>query len=166
MKRGLYVALPLLIVLAVFQSSFLARFPLSGGTMQLAIVVVIGWAVLRGAYEGMLWAFLAGVFLDLFSFAPLGTTSLALMVAVLVMVRVQQHMPENPYVIPLLLTALAFSLYLLLDLLILRVAGYPLGWSPLSHLPLFTLLHVLVGLPVFWMLHTLERALYPRALEG
>ncbi|MDX1663437.1 MAG: rod shape-determining protein MreD [Candidatus Promineifilaceae bacterium] len=166
MKRSMYVALPLLLVLTVIQSSFLAHFGGQIGPPQLAVVVVISWAVLRGGYEGALWAFIAGLFLDLFSFAPLGTTSLALMVAVLIIVRLKQHLPENPYVIPLLLTTVAFSLYLVLDLLILRVAGYSIGWSILSHLPLLTLLHVLLALPTFWLLYTLERMLYPRALEG
>ena len=166
MKRSLYVAFPLLIALAIFQSAFLARFALSPGPLQVAIVVVVCWAVLRGAYEGALWAFLAGFFLDLFSFAPLGTTSLALMIAVLVAIRLKQHLPENPYVLPLLLTGVAFSLYLILDLLILRLAGYSLRWSTLSQLPLFTLLHVILAVPVFWLLYALERALYPRALEG
>lgn len=49
-----------------------------GGIMpNLVLLAVVNWGLVRGVEEGMLWGFIGGIFLDLFSGLPFGTSSFA-----------------------------------------------------------------------------------------
>lgn len=166
MIRSLYVALPLMAFLTVLQSAVLPYLTVAGIVPQLAVVIVLVWAQLRGAYEGLLWAFIAGFFLDLFSSGPMGATALTLMGAILLIGRLQRILPENPFLLPILLTGLGFAVYFILYVVLGRVAGYGFTSRTLTSLPQFTLFHALLGLPLYWLFYSLDRALYPRQIEG
>lgn len=166
MIRSIYVALPLMAFLTVLQSAVLPHLTLAGIVPQLAIVIVLVWAQLRGTYEGLLWAFIAGLFLDLFSSGPMGATALSLMIAIVLIGRAQRILPENPFLLPVLLSGLGFAIYFILYVLLGRVTGYGFTWRTLASLPQVTLFHALLGLPLYWLFHSLDRALYPRQIEG
>lgn len=165
MSRSVYVAVGLLVVLAIGQATIFSRFPLFGIVPQFALVVAICWALLRGPYEGLIWAFIASLFLDLFSIGPLGSTALPLMIAVLVITQVRQIIPENPYALPPLLVGLAMVVYMVLYTLLLQVTRPGVGWQWLQQLPATVLLHAILTLPVYWLLRVLARLLYPPQIE-
>lgn len=166
MNRSLYVALPLLVVLLVLQTSLLPYLQLGGVTAQLAVLAAISWGLQRGAAEGVVWAFLAGMLLDAFSFAPQGTTAISLMVAILVVTRLQQVLPENSVLLPVLLTALTFALYQLFSLIVLWLTGHTFSWNNVSLLFPAAVLHGLLGLPASWLARSLDRVLFPRPIEA
>ncbi|TKJ31622.1 MAG: rod shape-determining protein MreD [Chloroflexi bacterium B3_Chlor] len=64
--------------LALIQSSVLFRFSLGGARLNLMLLVVVSWSLLRGAREGIVWGFLGGLALDFLSGAPLGSCAFAL----------------------------------------------------------------------------------------
>ena len=73
----------LLLVCALAQGPIVeALFPLDV-TPNLVLVIVTLWAGYHGLREGLLWAFFAGLLLDLLLFAPLGAHALAMMAVVL-----------------------------------------------------------------------------------
>ncbi|MCZ7670303.1 MAG: rod shape-determining protein MreD [Chloroflexi bacterium] len=51
--------------------------------VQLLLLVVVSWTLLHGLEEGLVWAFVAGLCIDLFSIGPTGATALAYLTAVL-----------------------------------------------------------------------------------
>lgn len=165
MNRSLYVAVPLFAVLMILQTSLLPRLRVESIVPQLALLAAISWGLRRGPAEGMVWAFLAGMIWDAFSFSPLGTTALSLMGAILAVRPLQQILPENPYLLPILLTGIVFALYLLLSLILLRFTGHVFTWRNISLLPPAVLLHAALGLPAYWLASYLDRLLYPRQIE-
>ena len=166
MIRSVYVAIPLMALLTILQTTLFPYLTVAGILPQVAIVTVLAWAQLRGAYEGLLWAFIGGFFLDLFSSGPMGATALTLMAAVLLIGRLRRVLPDNPFLMPILLSGAGFAAYLLLYVIIGRVTGYGLGLRSLSTLPQATVFHSLLGLPLYWLLSSLDRALYPRQIES
>ena len=82
MGAPIYLAIPVMLVLGVAQASILPRFPILGVSPQLLFLVALAWGDIRGLEEGLIWAFIAGLFADLFSLAPLGISSLAFMAGV------------------------------------------------------------------------------------
>jgi len=68
----------LLIVMALTQTTLSPRLAILGVQPNLMLLVVLCWSLLRGAKEGMLWAFGGGVLLDMLSAAPFGTWTLSL----------------------------------------------------------------------------------------
>jgi len=121
MSLGFYLVIPLMVVLTILQSTLLPQFPIFGVTPQLWLLATIAWALLRGWQEGIIWAFVAGLFVDLFSVTPLGVTSLALMAAVGVVVLLQRNLPAYRVVIPVILTVIGTLFFWLVYLFLLRI---------------------------------------------
>jgi rod shape-determining protein MreD len=153
------------VLLVVLQTSLLPYLQVGGVAPQLALLAAISWGLQRGAAEGMVWAFFAGMMLDLFSFAPQGTTALSLMVAILGVTRLQQLLPENPVLLPVLLTGLTYAVYFVLSLLVLWLTGHSFSWNNVSSLLPAIVLHGLLGLPTSWLARSLDRVLFPRPIE-
>ncbi len=76
--------IPLLLVMGIVQSSAATRFELGGIKPNLVLIVVLLGAMLFGAGWAIVWAFIGGVWLDMFSGGPMGSSSLALMAAALI----------------------------------------------------------------------------------
>jgi rod shape-determining protein MreD len=162
---NIYIAIPLMAVLAVVQSSILPRFPIFGFVPILPLLVVVAWSLLRSPDEGVLWAFVAGFFLDLFSASPLGSQSLAMMLAVIAVTTAQRSLPVSRLWLPALLTAAATLIYLAVYLLLIRLAGFPIDWQIANPLPQLTLLHGFLAVPVYWLAMTINHRLTPRRIE-
>jgi len=121
MTSALYLALPLMVILVVLQSALLPRFPVFGVVPQLMFVATIAWALLRGLREGLVWAFIAGLFYDLFSAGPLGISSLSLMAAVAIAIYIQRSFPESRIILPIVLGAVTTVIFWAIYLLLLRI---------------------------------------------
>lgn len=165
MTRSVYLGIIMMLVLTVLQAALFGRFPTFGVILQPAIVVVLAWALLRGPYEGLIWAFIAGILLDIFSITPTGTTALALMVSVIAVVYLNQLFPENPYALPVLLSGLGVGIYFLLYTIIIWIARFGFNERFLASLPIAVLLHAILSMPIYWLLRTVDRVLYPPRIE-
>jgi len=162
---NVYIAIPLMAVLTIVQSSILPRFPIFGFVPILPFLVVVAWGLLRSPDEGVLWAFIAGFFLDLFSISPLGSQSLAMMLAIIAVTTAQRSLPASRLWLPALLTAAATLIYLAVYLFLVRLAGLTIDWQITNQLPQLTLLHGLLAVPVYWLAMTINRRLTPRSIE-
>ena len=165
MRWHIYAAVPLMAILAIIQAAILPRLQIFGLAPQILLIVALAWGLLRGPEDGAIWAFIAGIFLDLFSSAPMGISSLALMVGVTAAAVVQRSLPPSRFVLPVVLAAAASLIYLILYLLFLSVTGYPVSWATTSRLPLLAVLNSLLILPVYWLLFTLDRTFRRRQVE-
>lgn len=74
----LLLALAILLA-ALLQAAVLPQLILLQARPNLVLVLILLWTIARGAREGALWAFGAGLFLDLITLAPLGSHALALL---------------------------------------------------------------------------------------
>lgn len=123
MNRGalFYLMIPLLLLLAVLQSTTASRWQLGGVKPDLVLLMVIAGTLLYGGRSGILWAFVGGAVIDLFSGGPLGASSLAMMAAVL-LVSIG-HRPLSRYnpLVPLAAAALGTLGYAVVYLGILTV---------------------------------------------
>lgn len=86
MNRGLfYYAMPLFLIIAsLLQSTAANRIQVRGVKPDLVLLLVVVGTLIYGSRSGLLWAFIGGIGLDLFSGGPLGSSSLALIAATLV----------------------------------------------------------------------------------
>lgn len=121
MSWSVYLAIPLMAVLVIVQSTILPHTPILGVAPQLYLLFTVAWTLLYGIRDGLLWAFVGGVLVDLFSAAPLGVTPLSMMAAVTVVWLVQRNFPESRVILPVLLAALGTLVFWLVYLLLLRI---------------------------------------------
>jgi rod shape-determining protein MreD len=165
MSPTIYLAAPIMLLLAVVQSAILPHFPILGYVPQLLFLVALAWGSLRGVNEGLLWGFVAGFCQDLFSTTPMGLTSLAFTLAIFAVIMATQIFPSNRFFLPILQAAVATLIFLLLYLFLLRVTGYGVGLATIvAFLPLI-LLHGVLILPVYWLLNGLIYAVQPRRIQ-
>ena len=78
---SLYAAVALLGIIAIVQSSVLARLDATAVHPNLMLLTVMAWSLLRGSREGLVWGFAGGLALDLLSGGPLGLNAFLLTLA-------------------------------------------------------------------------------------
>jgi rod shape-determining protein MreD len=132
-----------------------ALFPLDV-TPNLVLVLVVLWAGYHGVREGLLWAFAAGLLLDLLLFAPLGAHALALMGVVLAIEPVQHLIFGDNHAWALVAVFAAALVNDLIFLVVTNAAGHPMRVDTLWHFSiaraLTDVLAAVVCLPVvLWL---------------
>jgi rod shape-determining protein MreD len=125
----IYLVVPLLVVVALLQSTIVSHFRIWGVFADLPLLVVIGWGLLRGSREGFIWGFVAGVAVDLFSGAPFGAATFGLMAVGALAGLGQSTVFRSQLLWPPVAVGLATIVYDLLFLLITWISGYPVLWS-------------------------------------
>ena len=75
---SLYFGIPIMMLVATLQSTWLESLHILGGRPDLAILITITWAIIRGADEGAMWGFVGGIFCDLLSGGTFGLWTIAL----------------------------------------------------------------------------------------
>jgi rod shape-determining protein MreD len=160
-----YAAIPLMAALAIVQTSILPRFSVAGVEPQLLFLVALAWGLLRGLEEGLVWAFIAGLWIDLFSLTPMGLSSLAFMAGVAVPVLLQHIMPPRRLLVAALMAALGTVIYLLVYAVALGLLGRGLSLGGLAGLLPLVVMHVVLILPIYYVTQTVLRVTRPRRVE-
>lgn len=165
MKSSVYIAIPLFLLLAVVQTAVLPYFPVFGAVVQIPLLVVISWTLLQGLEEGLVWAFVAGLCVDLFSIGPFGATALAYITAVLVVANLENILPSGRFFLPVAYAALGTFVYLLIYLPFVRLLGYGASFGTVSDLGTLILLNAGFMLPIYWLIYAIESSIRPRRVE-
>jgi rod shape-determining protein MreD len=165
MSSTIYLAIPVMLLLSVVQTAVLPRFPILGLVPQLPFLVALAWGLLRGMNEGIIWAFIGGLLLDLFSVAPMGTTAFSFMLAILAVVWIENAIPADRFFVPVIMATAATIIHLLIYLILLRLLGYPTTLQGAAALLPTAILHGALILPVYWLLFYLDRFFRPRPVE-
>ena len=122
MNRGPFYLLmiPLLALAALLQSTTLTRFEIQGVKPELVLILLVVGTLIYGSRAGVVWAFFAGIFLDVFSGGPMGSSSLALMTATLLAGLGHHTFSRFNLLVPLTAMALSTFIYALTYIGILR----------------------------------------------
>ncbi len=125
-----YLGLAVLLGLTLAQSSLGPFLTIAGVQPDLVLIAVIGWTLLRGSQEGLLWAVIGGLGLDLLSGGPFGVMTVALVVTSLLTRLGYGRVFGGYLVIPLALTFPLSLVYYLTYALLLYVLNRPVAWIP------------------------------------
>lgn len=164
MSSSIYAAVPVMLVMAVLQTAVFPRFPVLGMVPQLAFLVALSWGLQRGETEGALWAFVAGIAVDLFSAGPMGLTALAYVTAVFIASFLIQRLPQSRLFMPALMGGVATFIFLLIYIIGLRVLGYTPNLQALSALLPLIYLHTGLILPIYWLIYLFDNSLRPKPI--
>jgi rod shape-determining protein MreD len=123
------LAIPLLTGVALVQTVLLSRVNLWGARPDLMLLVVLVWTVVRGVDEGLVWGFVGGFIIDLFSGGPLGATVLALLAVAFLAGQPWGRGIGAPLAWLLLLVFVAVVAYHLVLLIALAWTGYAVDWA-------------------------------------
>jgi rod shape-determining protein MreD len=127
--------IPLVLLAGLLQSTAASRIKINGVKPDLVLILVVVGTLVYGPRLGLLWAFIGGVVLDIFSGGPMGASSLALMAAVLVAGIGHRTLSRYNLLVPIGAVALGTAAYgvaylaLLTVLQYLRVAQHSMPWG-------------------------------------
>lgn len=134
---------------------------------DLVFVLVMGWVILRGLDEGVSWALIGGLSLDLVSGAPFGILTLVMLLVAMVANLAHGRVFGSSIVLPLSLTFPLSFFFNGLVLLFLNLLGRPVIWSDAFSNVLLpaALFNTAVMVLAFPLLYLLNRALNPQQLS-
>ncbi len=165
MRYSIYLAIPLMLGLAVIQTAVLPHFTILGMSPHLPFLVALTWGLLHTRDEGLIWGFIAGLCMDIFSISPFGLTALTYLVAIMVALIVNDAFPVSRVLMPALMAGLATIIAFILNLLILRIIGVIYNFHALSFLPTLVLLNAITILPIYWLIYFLESKFRPKQIH-
>lgn len=134
------LGLPILMLAAVIDASVMVQLRYMNGQPSLLLLIVTSWALLNELPDALPWALMGGIFADLLSVTPLGASSLALAVGVILVAVFLGRATRKNWVLPPIAVALTTVMYQGIIVVVLIL----FGWS----VPLF-------GAGLRWVLPTL-----------
>jgi rod shape-determining protein MreD len=117
-----------LLGLALLQTSIGPFFTILGVQVDLVLVAVIGWTILRGLGEGLVWAVIGGAALDLLSGGPFGVATTALIITGLLASLGYGRVFGGQLVIPLAITFPLSLVYYIVYVVLLSMLNDPVDW--------------------------------------
>lgn len=157
------IAIPLLGLAVVVQTTLMGRFMLLNGEADVIIVILVAWALQEGVTTSFHWAFLASVMISIVSRMPWfvfvggygGTVLLALML--------QRRVWQVPMLAMFSVTFLGTVLMSLLSYLYINLSGGAIALADalgLVALP-SVLLNMLIAIPIFGMMRDVAHWVFP-----
>lgn len=163
-----YIALLILVLLALLQATIAPRVPFLGVRPELALVGVMAWVMVRGLHEGAIGACVGGMTLDLLSGRPLGSHVLAMLLAVVPIGLLGAPFYQGNMGFPVLGGFVGTLLYNLILLALTRLLGESVVWGGTLWrivLPL-GLVHATLMPLVYWIVSWMDRRLRRRIRIG
>lgn len=162
-----YLAAGVTFLLVCLQTMVLPRASVLGARPDLVVVAAIAWALVRNGDEAFVWGLAGGLFVDLFSAAPLGASVAALCVVVRLAGALAPTLRRFRSTLPFLLIPAGVALYHLLWTLLLAIAGHPVSWVGLAvALPAILLVDAFAAIPVYATLRLISWQLRPLAWQS
>ncbi|MFT5195515.1 MAG: hypothetical protein ACI9EW_001133 [Cellvibrionaceae bacterium] len=166
MNRSIIVAIPILLMLTILQVSVLTVLPILDQVVQPVVLCAIAWGMLRGLGDGLIWAFMGGLFLDLFSIGPWGGHSIAIMLSTALAVWIVTTLPPRQFWIPGIIGGICAVVYLMVLVGLIQISRYGPHWSSLPNVGVFFVVQGSSMVLFYWLLFLLRQWLYPSEVTG
>lgn len=160
---GFFTALWLMPILALLQASMMSHFTVRGAIPGIVLLAVVDWGILCGPDEGMMWAFVGGLCLDVFSGWPFGTSTVALVIVASVVSLGGGTFIRTHALLPPAAVFLATVMYYLIAMFVLESTQHQIDWIAAIRglvLPI-ALYNAFVNIPGYWLARRLEARVYP-----
>lgn len=157
------IAIPLLALAVILQSTIVSQFSLLAGYADLILVMLAAWALQKGVTTAFQWAFLASIMISTLSHMPWFVTLVGYIGVVLLAVLLQHRVWQAPLLAMFSVTFLGTLFMHFSSYLYLRLSGdpLPLGDSMgLITLPSL-LLNLLLSIPMYGLMRDLAGWVFP-----
>lgn len=125
----IYLVVPLLLATVLLQSTVVAHIHVWGVFPDVPMLWVVSWSLLRGARQGMVWGFIAGAALDIFSGAPFGAGTLSMIAAGFLAGLAEPTLFRSHLALPLIAAFVATLVYDLVFMGVVDLLGGTVLWG-------------------------------------
>lgn len=150
-------------VLAVIQSAIISYLPFLDGTPNPILLAVVSWSLVGHSREAMIWGLFGGIFLDMLSGLPVGSTSIALVLIAYLTSLLEGGIWESHFFTPLVVMLFSSLIFFGFTLLTLFLSGRSLDLtSSLTRILLPSLfLNLILAIPSFHLAEWISNLIYP-----
>ena len=152
-----------LIVVGVVQVTVLPYLTGSGPNVDLVLLLVLAWSIIKGVRQGLLCGLLGGLILDVVSAVPFGTTMAAM--ATVWLLGGVRNLPvlRGSAFAPLIAAGFATVVYDGLVMAVTFVFGWQWQWSDVLQDTILpsVLLNAIVMVPIYGLLYWLNKRSEP-----
>jgi rod shape-determining protein MreD len=159
---GYYLAIPFLALAAALESSVLPYLRLYSGQPGMVLLVVLCWGLHAPLEEALFWAFVGGIFQDLLSIMPIGTSTIAL-VLVLFGVEIIRKQVYRVSIVTLMGMVLAATvIHEIVVFIVLALIGAPRDISEVLPYVLMPQIfyNLILMLPIYMILRFFQRRIH------
>jgi rod shape-determining protein MreD len=157
------VGIPLLMFLAIFQSSVLSHVSMLEGRPDLILLAVVSWGVTGRSEEAMVLGLAGGIMLDLVSGTPVGSTGILIVIISFLVSLFEVRFWEAHFLMPLAVTLVASVLFHFMSLGIIWLMGRTIELQVAIARVILpsTFLNILLALPAAQAAQALRDNLFP-----
>ncbi len=167
---GNFLSLPIMLLAAALQVTVMPQISFLGGRPDLVLLVVVSWALNSTLEQAVLWAFAGGIFKDLLSAAPVGTSIIGIILIIFAIHAIREQLFSVGLFTLIWVSLIGTLIQELSVLIILMFSGFQpefasqLGYGIIiDQFQLFimpTIVYNLIGiLPVYLIVRTIQRAI-------
>lgn len=164
MLTTILVAIPLMALLTLVQAAVLPWLPVGQVLPSFPFLFALAWSLLSSFEEGLAWAFVGGLFMDIFTVGPAGGLTLSYMAGIVGSSLIQDALPSNRIVVVMVTTVVATTIQQLIYLLFMWLFAVPVSADIVSFTR-YLLMQALFMLPIYGALYLVKRTLRPRPVE-
>jgi rod shape-determining protein MreD len=164
MFSSIMIAIPVMSILAIVQIAIFPRLSFFPVDPSLPFLFALAWSLVSNVEEGVVWAFIGGMFMDIFTIAPVGGLALSYMASVFAVNFIRDLLPANRFAIPVISAAVATTIQQLLYYVYLRLFGISATTTLVTLLQIVILQTILI-IPIYWFLYFLKRARRSRPVQ-
>lgn len=161
---GYFFGTVLLSVAAIMQATFVPQVRLLGGGPDLVFLLVLSWAINAELESSVVWAVLGGLFLDLLSLQPTGTSILGLVFIVFLVGGIGRQVYRMGVFILVGLVILGTVIQQAAIMAILTLMGFRVDWLySATYVVAPTIVYnlLLIG-PLYWFVRRTQRRIQLR----
>jgi hypothetical protein len=161
------LAIPIFVVLAIFQSAVVSRLPLLHGTADLILLVVIAWALQERVRTAWQWAVIAGLIVGYISALNIIILIAGYLVATGLALTLRQRIWQIPVLAMPAITFLGTLFVNISTALFLSIMGTPLPLLETLNLIILptVILNLLLSIPVYALVKDFSEWVYPEEID-
>lgn len=165
--RSLVFGIPVLLLVAVLQSTVLYHVRFINGSFDTMLIVVLAWSLAQRGNDGLIWALVGGIIADSLSAGPTGAITFSL-VAVIALISVTEgRFYKANWLVAMISSVLGTLVYHLIYLVALAFSGYPVNLIEMLAVVTFpsAILNFLLMLPTYQTARLVARLTAPPRVE-
>jgi rod shape-determining protein MreD len=161
------LAIPIFILLGIFQSAVVSRLPLLQGTADLVLLVVAAWALQERVRNAWQWALIAGFVIGYISALNMLIPLLGYLLVTGIALLLRQRVWQVPILAMLSVTFVGTLLLNILTAIYLTIFGATLPILETMNLIILPsiILNLLLSIPVYALVRDFSEWLYPEEID-
>ncbi len=164
---AILIAIPILGLLVIIQSSIVSRVPLIQGIPDLILLTILGWSLQKKVQTAWQWCIIGSLMVGFVSALPIGVVLASYSLSTGLALALRRRVWQIPILAMFVVTFFGTLITHGVSLLALRLAGNPIPILESVNLIILpsVLLNLLFAIPAYALMGDLAKWIYPEELE-